>query len=225
MNTRAKIIFLALIIPFLSLINNFLFTNYLAPLNLINFFSASVGTSLGSMVIILTLNAFTNLILNKKFQIIISNVNFIIYSIVIIVFYVVTNILIPAEANKLKNSYINNELVEYNAKLCIDSNNSILYFKRGNVYLSLTNYNKAVNDFTKALSLDSTFVDAYNMMGYTLLQMKDYENSIRFCTKAIQLNPNNERAYYIRSISKKEMGDIEGSHIDMTRAGRTQIVN
>jgi tetratricopeptide (TPR) repeat protein len=225
MKTRAKIIFLTLIIPFLSLIYNLFFTNYLTPLNLISSFSGAVGTSLGSMAVILIFNAFTNLILNKKFHIIISNVNFIIYSILIIVFYVVTNILIPDEANKLNSSYINNEIVEYNAQLSIDSNNSSLYFKRGSVYLNSNNYNKAIYDFTRAISLDSSFVDAYNMMAYALLQMKDYQNSIRYCTKAIQLNPNNERAYYIRSISKKEIGDNEGSQIDMTRVGNPNTFN
>jgi hypothetical protein len=96
MNTRIRVLLLALIIPFLSLINNLLFTNDKAPLNLIHSISGAVGTSVGFMLGILAFNAIVNFILNRKFQIRISNVNFIIYSILIIALYIVTNVLIPA---------------------------------------------------------------------------------------------------------------------------------
>ena len=77
----------------------------------------------------------------------------------------------------------------------------------GDSYYELNDYQKALDNLTKAIALKKDYEDAYYNRGLTYQAMKQYKNSISDFDKVILLNPTFADAYHDRGWSKRLNGD------------------
>jgi len=56
-------------------------------------------------------------------------------------------------------------------------------------------YQKAIDDCSKAIELDPKNADAYNNRGNAYASLGEYQKAIDDCSKAIELDPKNADAY------------------------------
>jgi len=88
---------------------------------------------------------------------------------------------------KLDVSYDLNEIVNV---FQINNNESVYYFYRGNRYYNLHQYEKAVENYTKAIELAPYYDWAYNNRGASYKNLRQYEKAIEDFKKAIELDDN-----------------------------------
>jgi tetratricopeptide (TPR) repeat protein len=81
-----------------------------------------------------------------------------------------------------------------------------LTFARGNAYLALQQYQKAVADFTAVIEQNAASGDAYIDRGVAYHHLHQYELAIRDYDRAIALNTNLYAAYYNRALSNYRLG-------------------
>ncbi|MDY7042558.1 MAG: tetratricopeptide repeat protein [Chloroflexota bacterium] len=78
----------------------------------------------------------------------------------------------------------------------------------GNRYADLAEYDRAVQDFSKAIDLDPSYAEAYYNRG--VLYWREFSNhyrAIRDLTRAIELNPQWAEAHFNRGLAYKLHGD------------------
>ena len=61
--------------------------------------------------------------------------------------------------------------------------------------------NKAIKDYTKAIELSPKNADTYHCRGLVYYQKGDYDRAIEDFTRTIELNPNDAGAYYSRGLA------------------------
>lgn len=80
--------------------------------------------------------------------------------------------------------------LEYMQK-AIDINASIpdLYMQRANIYITITQYQKAIDDFTKALDLNKNLTQIYALRGHLYYQTEAYSQALSDYTNALKYTP------------------------------------
>ena len=96
-------------------------------------------------------------------------------------------------------------------------NNVTAYYKRGNEYASIGNYDLAIADFTQAIQLDSKFAIGYFCRGFAYLQINDYTQAINDFTQAIELDPNLVDSYGFRGEANHKIGEYDQAITDYTK--------
>lgn len=76
-----------------------------------------------------------------------------------------------------------------------------VYNLGGNIYWYLKNYDKAIDNYTKAIKLNTNYADAYNNRGMSHSCKKEYIDAIDDYSKAIILNLNHIDAYHNRALA------------------------
>jgi tetratricopeptide (TPR) repeat protein len=76
---------------------------------------------------------------------------------------------------------------ELNQAMTMDDSNAWLYLYRGRVYLDLTDWVAAYQDFIRAAQLDTHIIHAYNLKGDALIGIGDKQAAIAAYTTAIDL--------------------------------------
>jgi tetratricopeptide (TPR) repeat protein len=76
--------------------------------------------------------------------------------------------------------------------------NVFVYCLRGGAYHERKDYNKAIEDYTKAIDLDPNYARAYSSRGDAYHCKENYNKAIEDYTKAIALDPNLANAYFER---------------------------
>jgi tetratricopeptide (TPR) repeat protein len=92
------------------------------------------------------------------------------------------------------------------------------YLKRGKIYLSLEDQQKAIADFTRVIELKPVYAEAYLQRGIARTESGKYEEALRDLNKALDLNPQLEDAYIQRSHVYGILGNNEDAEIDYQRA-------
>lgn len=97
---------------------------------------------------------------------------------------------------------------------------SITYLTRSRAYYRVGNYERAIEDCTKAIELnpDGMGTETYLGRGGIYWKQGKYKEAIEDFTKAIDSNPNNADAYYIRGISYGKRGEYKEAIEDCTKA-------
>ena len=103
----------------------------------------------------------------------------------------------------------NDQTWPYDIKILLfeESNNPILYNLSGIIYLSLKDYEKSIESFTKAISLKNNLYPAYLNRGIAYIEIRDFQKAIEDCKKTIKLNPNISEAYNNLGIALKNTGN------------------
>ena len=71
-----------------------------------------------------------------------------------------------------------------------------LYLQLGNVYFSMGEYKKAIEEYKKAISLNMGFSQPYYNLGIIMMKKKKYKEAIPFFLEVLRLNPDFSLAYY-----------------------------
>ncbi|MCW6038192.1 tetratricopeptide repeat protein, partial [Spirulina subsalsa FACHB-351] len=100
----------------------------------------------------------------------------------------------------------------------LDPNFADAYNGRGNFYLDLKEYEKAIADYTQAINLDPNLALAYNGRGTVYLDLKEYEKAIADYTQAIHLDPNYALAYNNRGNVYLDLKEYEKALAEYTQA-------
>ena len=92
-------------------------------------------------------------------------------------------------------------LYYYNKLITINNDNEYAYFLRGMFFLfDVSNYKKAIEDFTSAININPYYIVGYLSRGCARTENNDYNGAILDFTKAINLsNKSNAFAYAKRS--------------------------
>ncbi len=80
------------------------------------------------------------------------------------------------------------------------------YIERGIKYADYSNYDDAIDDYTKAISLNPKSASAYMWRGRSHSFQAHYDAAIADFNKAISLNPNYAKAYYERGDAYRYKG-------------------
>jgi PGF-CTERM protein len=108
----------------------------------------------------------------------------------------------------------------------LNQNYTEAYNNRGAAYYDLKQYERAIEDYSKAIELNPNYVGAYINRGVTYYDLKQYERAIEDFDKAIELNPNLAEAYDYRehALSKlKEQKSVPGFKVVVAIAGLLAI--
>ena len=92
------------------------------------------------------------------------------------------------------------------------------YFRQGNRYYNLWDYEGAVESYSKAINTQSDIAIFYNSRGYIYDNMGKYEKAFFDYNKAIELKPDYEDAYNNRGYAYGNMGDYEKALSDYNKA-------
>lgn len=119
------------------------------------------------------------------------------------------------------NAHLENRLkdaIELYTQLILVSPNHYIYNHRGLVYFTLSEYDKAISDFTTAIQLEPRDTRVYTNRGLTYRMLKRYDDSLKDFNKSIHLNPLWPDTFYGRSLTYYDLGDIQHALEDCDRA-------
>ena len=88
-----------------------------------------------------------------------------------------------------------------------DPKNPYCYFERGEAYKSLNEYEKAIEDFSRAIELYNKDYTFFWEKGACLHFLSEYDEAIEFYTKAIELEPNNAQIFNDRGLAFDDKKD------------------
>jgi tetratricopeptide (TPR) repeat protein len=119
------------------------------------------------------------------------------------------------------NAHLENRLadaIELYTQLILVSPNHYIYNHRGLVYFTLSEYNKAINDFTMAIQMAPKDTRVYTNRGLTYRMLKRYDDSLKDFNKSLELNPLWPDTFYGRSLTYYDLGDIKHALEDCDKA-------
>ena len=94
----------------------------------------------------------------------------------------------------------------------LDPTSTFIYKDIGRCYANLNQYEKAIENYTKAIKLDledELVHETHLRRGFCYMQLKQYEQAVIDFSKAIELNPTYTFAYDFRGDCYKELGQFD----------------
>jgi len=130
--------------------------------------------------------------------------------------YGLNDLLVEAMNAHLENRL--NDAIDLYTQLILVSPNHYIYNHRGLVYFTLSEYNKAINDFTTAIQMAPKDTRVYTNRGLTYRMLKKYDESLKDFNKSLELNPLWPDTFYGRSLTYYDLGDIRHALEDCDKA-------
>ncbi len=119
------------------------------------------------------------------------------------------------------NAHLENRLtdaIELYTRLIVVSPNHYIYNHRGLVYFTLSEYDKAIDDFSTAIKIEPKDTRVYTNRGLTYRMIKKHEDSLNDFNKSLELNPLWPDTFYGRSLTYYDLGDIQRALEDCDKA-------
>lgn len=101
--------------------------------------------------------------------------------------------------------------------LSLDASNADVYNNRGNTYVLLRQYAKALADFNKSLDLKQTAL-AYYSRARVYVEMRDDTRAIADYTRSVELDPSFAMAYNNRGLEYQKIGRLDLAVQDFSKA-------
>ena len=92
------------------------------------------------------------------------------------------------------------------------------YFNRGNIYHNKSNFDRAIDEYTKAIELKLDYTEAYYNRGSAYHRKGNFDRAIDEYTKAMELKLDYANAYNNRGVAYYNKGDYEKAIVDFNRA-------
>lgn len=87
-----------------------------------------------------------------------------------------------------------------------------LYLEYGNCLMKQSNFDDAIDKFSKAIQINSEYYKAYINRGQCFLKIKDYESAIRDYNLSMKYDPLNGASYYYRGLVRvDQVAAVKGS--------------
>lgn len=119
-------------------------------------------------------------------------------------------------------SYLNTDSFDYalsdiNNAISIDSTDYAKYLVRYEVYINLSNYNKAKDDLFRARKLDPTYKHYAGKFGVLFYFSENYEKAIDSLNKQLKIDTKNASLYSFRSSSYMKLQNYPKSMVDIDK--------
>ncbi len=111
-----------------------------------------------------------------------------------------------------------NSIILWNQDLRVTKNNSLALNNRGNAYIELRQFQKAINDFNEAIRMKSDFVNAFYSRGVAYLNQGQNQLAINDFNEALRLKPDYANAYNIRGVAYLRLGQHQSAIKDFNVA-------
>lgn len=95
-----------------------------------------------------------------------------------------------------------------------------VFMNRGDAYVRIENYPKAIEDFSSVIKIDPRLTQAYYNRGLALYTIEQYVPAINDFTQAIKMNSNFTQAYYLRGLSLYKSGNVQQAYADIGVAAK-----
>ncbi|MDR2592497.1 MAG: tetratricopeptide repeat protein [Chitinispirillales bacterium] len=92
------------------------------------------------------------------------------------------------------------------------------YFTSGNAKFTLSDYQGAIDDYSKAIEIDPQDAGVYFNRGIAKSELSDYKGAIEDYSKAIEIDPQDAEAYVNRGAAKSDLSDYKGAIEDYSKA-------
>ena len=110
------------------------------------------------------------------------------------------------------------ELASENERQAADKMSAWDYWRQGQRYNSLKQYDKAIKSYTSAIGMQLDIATFYNDRGCAHDELGEHNDAIRDYNIAIELDPNFAVYYYNRGCSYDDLGEYEKSISDYNKA-------
>ena len=112
-------------------------------------------------------------------------------------------------------------LIYFTKALEQNTDHPFAYLNKALAHDMLGEYEKAIEDYTKAIENDPTYFNR----AFCYYQLGEYEKAIEGNTKAIERDPNNASAYFNRACCYFNLGEYEKAIEDLTKAIELDLNN
>jgi tetratricopeptide (TPR) repeat protein len=85
---------------------------------------------------------------------------------------------------------------------------SIIYNHRGMAYFVLSQYKRAVRDFSRAIHYDARSFRAYNNRALSYRILRQYERALQDLDRSLELNAFQAEGYYVRALTYFDLQDF-----------------
>lgn len=92
------------------------------------------------------------------------------------------------------------------------------YWRQGNRYCDMRQYEKAVENYSSAIDMQSNIAQFYNSRGIAYCNLEKYEKAIIDYDKAIELNPRGAKIYVNRGFAFYKLGKYNNAIDEFNRA-------
>ncbi len=119
------------------------------------------------------------------------------------------------------NAHLENRLeqaVELYTQILAVSPIHYIFNHRGLVYFALSEYEKAIEDFTRAIDMNTKDTRVYTNRGLAHRMLKQYDLALADFNKSLELNPLWPDTFYGRSLTHYDMGNIQAALEDCDKA-------
>jgi tetratricopeptide (TPR) repeat protein len=119
--------------------------------------------------------------------------------------------------HKAEVGYVDQDIRDYSRIIDDNPGHAEAYVYRGMAFVQRGDYDRAIEDFTKALEIDPKG-SLYGKRGAAYLEKGEYDEAIRDLTKAIELYPRFAQAYCNRANVHLRKGNYTQAITDFTAA-------
>lgn len=96
-----------------------------------------------------------------------------------------------------------------------DADLSVAHYNRAVEYRKAGQYDRAVDDYSRALALQPDDAGTYDNRGIAYVLMGDYDHGLQDFDKAIALQPKNANAHFNRALTRERMGHLAEALADV----------
>lgn len=121
-------------------------------------------------------------------------------------------------------AHSNNEFLKaiqiYSRVLRMRSNRqvrSVIYNHRGMIYFVLSQYDRAIEDFTSAIRYNSENFRAYNNRALAYRVLQQYERALRDLDRSLEISAIQPEGYYVRALTHFDLQDLSKALQDCER--------
>jgi tetratricopeptide (TPR) repeat protein len=92
------------------------------------------------------------------------------------------------------------------------------HFNRAIVYITMAEYDKAIQDYTKVIAMQADYPEAYYNRGWAYFHKDMFDNAIEDCNQALLLNPDMASAHLTRGMAYKAKGLLDKAKSDFQKS-------
>ncbi len=115
------------------------------------------------------------------------------------------------------DAHLDNRLeraLELYTQILLETPNHYIYNHRGLVYFAMSDYRKAVDDFTAAIELQPGDTRVYTNRGLAYRMLREYESALADFERSIDINPFWADTFYGRALTHYDMGNVSAALAD-----------
>ncbi|SEI05858.1 tetratricopeptide repeat protein [Bathymodiolus azoricus thioautotrophic gill symbiont] len=124
-----------------------------------------------------------------------------------------------AEFNEIDDSDNHTRKIEICTQIIKLDPKNYMYFKnRGDTYIDLGEYQKAVNDYDQVITLNPEDSTIFKNRGFAYINLGEYQKAIKDCNQAIKLDPENSTIFNNRGFAYINLGEYQKAIKDFNQA-------